>query len=222
MSTNFGALLGGVAGGQVNSAINSPAKDPTLDLLGLGLNAVIPGSGIVLNLLSGIFGGSRPNPNDWMGWDALDSQYNSAPGSSPAHWVLNDGDSVPNEAANIISYIKNKNGGLGKVVQEVMNQARVNADQALSKLYSKLEKGGFADAASAIRQGLQSEAEPTPNPVKSSTNGSNSTSGSGSNSVPNNNSNSTPPPPDKKDNTLLYVVIALAVAVVAVFALKIK
>lgn len=191
-------------------------------------NISMPGSGAVVNFLSGIFGGNKPNPNDWQGWDALDSQYNSPPGTSPAHWVLNDGDSVPNEAGNILSYIKNKNSGLQKVVEAIMATANIDASQALERLYTKLTKGGFAQEAAALRAGL------APRPVNTNVgtvqsavnaqqnylNGGNSSNNSNyqpsnnaqqNNTDTNNNSNNNGNN-DKKNKTVLYI----AVAVVAV------
>ena len=45
----------------------------------------------------------KPNPNDWQGWNALDSKNRQPIGTSVVYWILNDGDSIQNEALNILS-----------------------------------------------------------------------------------------------------------------------
>lgn len=60
----------------------------------------------VIDLIKGLFG-NRPNPNDWQGWDGLDRKWGLKPGSAPSYWAANDGDSVPNEVSNVLSYIQN-------------------------------------------------------------------------------------------------------------------
>jgi hypothetical protein len=58
-----------------------------------------------LPIVQGFFS-NQANPNDWKGWDAQDIQASKPLGSSAGSWVLKDGDSVSNEASNILSWIQ--------------------------------------------------------------------------------------------------------------------
>lgn len=58
----------------------------------------------VLNVITSIFK-KRPNKNDWKGWLNLDRKNNLPDGTNAVSWVINDGDSVPNEALNILSFM---------------------------------------------------------------------------------------------------------------------
>lgn len=58
----------------------------------------------IFNSLSSLFS-NRPNPNDWQGWNALDQKIGAPIGTNAINWIINDGDSVQNEALNIVSYI---------------------------------------------------------------------------------------------------------------------
>ena len=47
----------------------------------------------------------KPNPDDWKGWNELDKQIGAPEGTNCINWIINDGDSVQNEASNVQSYI---------------------------------------------------------------------------------------------------------------------
>jgi hypothetical protein len=49
----------------------------------------------VLSSIGGIFGGSKPNPNDWQDYSD----------GAARHWTANDGDSPDNEALNVLQYV---------------------------------------------------------------------------------------------------------------------
>ena len=124
----------------------------------------------ILKSVGDLFGSSnKPNPNDWKGWDALDDQYGSPHGTAPASWVLQDGDSVPNEAGNILNYIKNVNNGLENVVKAIMSMGMLSEKEALDRLYLKLNRGGFANEANTLKKAIESgkiDAVKTPKDTK--------------------------------------------------------
>lgn len=125
----------------------------------LGLLGTDTGKNL-LGQLGSLFGGTKPNPNDWKGWDALDSQYNSPPGNQPYHWVINDGDSIENEAANIISYINGKANGLGNILTAANEVHNHSGTTALNNIYKKLQKAGRNDAVTLIKQMIEKPAAP--------------------------------------------------------------
>lgn len=84
-----------------------------------------------LPIVQGFFS-NQANPNDWKGWDALDVRNNVPTGTSARYWVNRDGDSVSNEASNILSYIVAN--GINKVVAN---------DVTFNDVISKLRKGGL-------------------------------------------------------------------------------
>lgn len=90
----------------------------------------------IFNVAKGFFtGGGAPNPRDWMGWPSVgDAKW----------WVLHDGDSVSNEAVNIISWIK-AHGMTGFFDGSGGVQA-VTVDQIAQKLI----RGGFPQEAQQI------------------------------------------------------------------------
>ena len=93
---------------------------------------------------------NKPNPNDWMGWDALDVKIGAPSGTNVLQWVLLDGDSVQNEALNIVSYIKAK--GLNKLLGY---STWFNKTITINDIADKLARGGFQQEAAIIRSGKQ-------------------------------------------------------------------
>lgn len=94
---------------------------------------------------------NKPNPNDWVGWDEQDRQNGQWDGSSVRGWVLNDGDSVQNEALNIVSYIKAK--GIDKLTNTGHKQTVQGTgwrDVTLKEIADKLTRGGFAQEAKEL------------------------------------------------------------------------
>lgn len=78
---------------------------------------------------------SAPNPQDWRGWSPGDVKQ----------WTKNDGDSVENEAVNIISYIK-ANGLQDITDSDAFGRMRVT----IPDIANKLRRAGFGSEASAI------------------------------------------------------------------------
>ena len=124
----------------------------------MDLQAILTGAGTAsnpvgfvtsaLSFLGGLFK-KKNNPNDWKGWDALDSQYNSAPGNQAAHWTVNDGDSVSNEALNIVQYITQKPSGLANILTSPIASG-YTPTEFLRKVAEKVRRGGFASEADQL------------------------------------------------------------------------
>jgi hypothetical protein len=87
----------------------------------------------LLNSLS-----NNANPNDWKGWDAQDQRAGKPLGSSAGSWVNQDGDSVSNEASNILSYINAY--GIEKVLGP---NAYTTSNVTFDDVINKLRKGGL-------------------------------------------------------------------------------
>jgi hypothetical protein len=148
--------LSGFNFSNISSLISSPAASGALSLIPGG-----PLAGQILSQISSLFS-KKANRNDWAGWDALDVSMGGTPGSSVYYWIINDGDSVENEANNILSYITKKQDGLKNIIDSANSQYRnSNVDDVMQKLYAKLDKGGYSAEAKQIKEAL---APPTPAP----------------------------------------------------------
>jgi hypothetical protein len=89
---------------------------------------------------------NKPNPNDWMGWDALDIKIGAPIGTNALQWVILDGDSVQNEALNIVSYIK-ANG-----TKNLLGFSKwFNRTITINDIADKLARGGFLEEANYIK-----------------------------------------------------------------------
>ena len=124
----------------------SGIEDTKIPIIGLSANDV---KGII-DIASSIFT-SRPNPNDWVGWDRQDRDTNQWYGSSVRGWVINDGDSIENEAVNIASYIK-ANG-----IEALVNSGHPVTvygtgwrDVTLEEIADKFRRGGLVSEAQAL------------------------------------------------------------------------
>lgn len=141
-------------------------------------------SASIFSQITKLFGNSKPNENDYKGWDDLDKSMNAPKGDSPAYWVLHDGDSIQNEAKNIVSYIRANPDNLQNMILSNWGKT-VQPEIFLNKLIDKLNRGGQKDAANAIKN------------VRNNTSnlaiGGNINTGSGSNPA-------IIPPPTKKTN----------------------
>jgi hypothetical protein len=104
-----------------------------------------------IKLLADLFS-NRPNPNDWVGWDALDQQIGAPTGTNVLNWVINDGDSVENEALNIISYIKSK--GFNNLIGY---SSWFKRTITLDDIADKLKRGGFLAEANAFKEQYTNE-----------------------------------------------------------------
>ena len=93
----------------------------------------------------------KANPNDWKGWDD----------SGAGYWVLTDGDSIQNEALNILQYINSY--GIDRVL--AYNKF-YNKTITLEDLVNKLRRGGYNKEADLILSKISS----TQNAVQSASN----------------------------------------------------
>lgn len=91
-----------------------------------------------LPIVQGFFS-NQANPNDWKGWDALDIRNNVPTGTSARYWVNRDGDSVSNEASNILSYIIAND--INKLIGE---------NVSFDNIITKLRKGGLNQEADTL------------------------------------------------------------------------
>ena len=57
-------------------------------------------------IITAIRRNNMPNPNDWQGWNAQDARLRYPYGTSVINWIINDGDSIQNEALNILQWIQ--------------------------------------------------------------------------------------------------------------------
>ena len=152
----------------------------------------------IFKSLSSLFGGSKPNENDYKGWDDLDKSIGAPKGDSPSYWVLHDGDSIQNEAKNIVSYIRASPDNLQNMMLSNWGKT-VQSEIFLNKLIDKLNRGGQKDAVNAIK------------------NVGNNTSNLGTSANINTSSGSNPaiiPPPVKKTN--YWLIGGIAVGSIAV------
>ena len=89
----------------------------------------------------------QPNPNDWKGWNDLDAKNRQPIGTSVVHWIINDGDSIQNEALNILQYINNygTNNVLGY-------NSFYNKTITVQDIANKLQRGGYVNEANMLVQ----------------------------------------------------------------------
>ena len=99
----------------------------------------------------------KPNPNDWMGWDALDGKKGFPIGTNAISWIINDGQSIQNEALNILQYIQNY--GYNDVLTYNSYYQKTITSQDLA---NKLRRGGYVNEANQLLT--------PPTPVQSVTN----------------------------------------------------
>ena len=89
----------------------------------------------------------KPNPNDWQGWNALDNKNRQPTGTSVIHWIINDGDSIQNEALNILQYITNYG------TNNVLGYSQFyNKTITIQDIANKLERGGYVNEANMLLQ----------------------------------------------------------------------
>lgn len=108
----------------------------------IGMNEISQISSIITNLF-----GNKPNPNDWQGWARLDAQIGAPIGTNARSFVFKDGDSVSNEAINLIRWIENN--GLQTVLGWDSWHKR---DITLQELTNKLQRGGYPQEAQQLLQ----------------------------------------------------------------------
>jgi len=99
----------------------------------------------------------KPNPNDWMGWNTLDGEKGYPIGTNAISWIINDGQSIQNEALNILQYIQNY-GYDNVLTYNSYYQRTITAND----LANKLRRGGYINEANQLLT--------PPTPVQSVTN----------------------------------------------------
>jgi len=88
---------------------------------------------------------NKPNPNDWQGYDASDKRINAPIGTNAINWIINDGDSVKNEALNIVRYIQ-ANG-----TKNILGRSSwFNRTITVEDIADKLSRGGFPQEAAQL------------------------------------------------------------------------
>jgi len=87
----------------------------------------------------------KPNPNDWQGWNALDSQMGFPIGTNVTGWIIKDGDSIQNEALNILQYIRAY--GTNNVLTY---NSHWNKTITAQDLANKLRRGGYENEANQL------------------------------------------------------------------------
>jgi hypothetical protein len=129
---------------------NTTSKKNPLDTVS-DLAALVPGWGTAVASVLKIFKGfgSVPNPNDWMGWERLETGVGQPVGTGAQTWVMMDGDDARNEAVNILSWIQNK--GIETVLNEnwaIKN--RFGRYTTFQDLINKLQRSGFSTEAQML------------------------------------------------------------------------
>lgn len=138
----YNTMLYSVSG--VNNKIGFTINDAANVAQSSG-DPVAMAAGTVVNLLANLFG-NKPNPNDWMGWGALDSKIGAPFGTNAQNWVINDGDSVQNEALNIVRWIE-ANG-----IESVINYSTwFKRNITLNDLQNKLSRAGYTREAQEFK-----------------------------------------------------------------------
>lgn len=157
-ATDIGAIPQQFTGRPLNPQPANPKTTSTQNALSTvtDLAAMVPGWGTAIASVLKIFQGfgNVPNPNDWMGWEGLDRKGGFQLGTNAATWVLQDGDSVQNEAVNLISWI----GRYG--IETIVNQnehikLRFGKYITVTDLINKLKRGGYTQEAQILEDSLK-------------------------------------------------------------------
>jgi Na+-driven multidrug efflux pump len=92
----------------------------------------------------------KPNPNDWQGWVSLDKKNGQPIGTNVITWIIKDGQSIENEALNILQYIRNYG------TQDVLTyNSYYNRTITADDLADKLRRGGYENEAKQLIQQIQ-------------------------------------------------------------------
>ena len=139
-----------------------PLVLPPVDPISIGVDIVLTAIPFIINAINR----GKPNPNDWVGWNALDGKMNVPIGTNVTGWIIHDGQSIQNEALNILQYIKNYG------TQNVLTyNSHWNRTITANDLADKLRRGGYINEANQLIQQIQ-----TPAPIQALTNITKSTS----------------------------------------------
>ena len=127
-----------------------------VDPISLGIEVVMAAIPYIMNAINK----GKPSPNDWQGWVALDSKNGQPIGTNAVTWIIKDGQSIQNEALNILQYIKNYG------TQDVLTyNSYYNRTITAEDLANKLRRGGYENEAKQLIQQVQ-----VPAPVQAASN----------------------------------------------------
>jgi hypothetical protein len=113
----------------------------TLAPISLAVDVVLAAVPFVISAINR----GKPNPNDWVGWNALDGEKGYPIGTNAVSWIINDGQSIQNEALNILQYIQQY--GYGNVLTYNSYYQRNITAQDLA---NKLRRGGYVNEANQL------------------------------------------------------------------------
>ena len=130
-----------------NKRIGTP-----VDPITLGIEVVLSAIPYIMESINR----GKPNPNDWKGWVALDNEKHLPIGTNAVSWIITDGQSISNEALNILQYIKNYG------TQDVLTYNKYYMRTITANdLANKLRRGGFSSEADQLLKQAN-----TPEPLK--------------------------------------------------------
>ena len=116
-------------------------SDTSLDPITIGIKIVTSAIPFIIAAINR----GKPNPNDWQGWNALDSQMGFPIGTNVTGWIIKDGDSIQNEALNILQYIRAY--GTNNVLTY---NSHWNKTITAQDLANKLRRGGYVNEANQL------------------------------------------------------------------------
>jgi hypothetical protein len=119
--------------------------------------------------LKDLFSNKDVPGNYWMAWDDIDRQYGNPIGAQPQHWIVFDGDSIQNEALNVVAYIR-RNGLTNVLSQNATTLRDFGRYITLDDLINKLKKAGFAPEADEIKRLAENSRVTLPGTTKAGTN----------------------------------------------------
>jgi len=117
------------------------SSDTSLDPITIGIKIVTSAIPFIIAAINR----GKPNPNDWQGWNALDSQMGFPIGTNVTGWIIKDGDSIQNEALNILQYIRAY--GTNNVLTY---NSHWNKTITAQDLANKLRRGGYVNEANQL------------------------------------------------------------------------
>ena len=120
-----------------------PIVVPPVDPISIGIDVVLAAIPFIIESINR----GKPNPNDWRGWNALDGKNGMPIGTNTISWIIKDGQSIENEALNILQYINNY--GTGNVLTYNTYFMRTITPNDLA---NKLRRGGYINEANQILQ----------------------------------------------------------------------
>lgn len=122
--------------------------------------AIATGVATVFATIMNSINKGKPNPNDWKGWNQLDQKNGMPIGTNVTGWIIKDGDSIQNEALNILQYVREF--GFNNVLGYNSYWNKTITDQ---DLINKLNRGGYYQEAQQLMQVLKPA-----NPIQAATN----------------------------------------------------